>query len=189
MQGERGGKARRFPAGLEIQRLRGQKKMLPSQGFGTRAKIASWCHPNSGPEPVRKSITALQCLSRRGIPFGLLLRGGCRGRFRPRSATVLPPVRTARFQQCAPLCGSAARVLLWHLCGLLCGIVCVFEEKVKQSDDWSGDTYCASPDRPAPDRGSAFRRCRCCWQRGCCSGRRDGRYRRSHRPYARCWGR
>ena len=35
-------------------------------------------------------------------PFGLLLRGGRRGRFRPRSAAVLPPGRTGRFQRVRP---------------------------------------------------------------------------------------
>ncbi len=49
--------------------------------------------------------------------FGLLLRGGSRGRFRPRSAAVLPPGRTGRFQRCAPLWGSAAGLLLRRLRG------------------------------------------------------------------------
>ena len=43
-------------------------------------------------------------------PAGLLLppvvRGGCRGRLRPRSAAVLRPGRPGRSQRCAPLCGA-----------------------------------------------------------------------------------
>ena len=35
------------------------KKQCSPKAFGTRAKIASWCHPNSG----------------RKAPFGLLLHG------------------------------------------------------------------------------------------------------------------
>ncbi len=50
--------------------------------------------------------------------FGLLVRGGSRGRFRPRSAAVLPPGRTGRFQRCAPLWGSAAGLLLRLLRGV-----------------------------------------------------------------------
>lgn len=79
-----------------------EKTTLPSHSFGTRAKNASWCHPNSG----------------RNAPFGLLVRGGRRGRFRPRSAAVLRPGRTGRFQRCAPLWGSACGVLLRHLRGV-----------------------------------------------------------------------
>ena len=52
-----------------------------------------------------------------GIPFGLLLRGGCRGRFRPRSAAVLRSGRSERFQRCVPLCGSVTELLLRHLRG------------------------------------------------------------------------
>jgi hypothetical protein len=35
-----------------------------------------------------------------------VLRGGCRGRLRPRSAAVLRPGRPGRSQRCAPLCGA-----------------------------------------------------------------------------------
>lgn len=52
--------------------------------------------------------------------FGLLVRGGSRGRFHPRSAAVLPPGRTGRFQRCAPLWGSADGLLLRRLCGNPC---------------------------------------------------------------------
>ena len=77
--------------------------MLPSQGFGTRAMIASWCHPNS----------------RRKDPlWPPLVRGGCRGRFRPRSAAVLRPGRPGRSQRCVPLCGPMIGVLLRHRRGM-----------------------------------------------------------------------
>ena len=80
-----------------------KKTMLPSQGFGTRAMIASWCHPNS----------------RRKDPlWPPLVRGGCRGRFRPRSAAVLRPGRPGRSQRCVPLCGPMIGVLLRHPRGM-----------------------------------------------------------------------
>ena len=34
----------------------GTKKLLPSQGFWDESRIASWCHPNSGHEPVDKGF-------------------------------------------------------------------------------------------------------------------------------------
>ena len=46
----------------------------------------------------------------RGIaPFGLLVREGNRGRFRPRSAAVLPPVQAGSFQREIPLCEPVLR--------------------------------------------------------------------------------
>ena len=119
---------------------------------------------------------------------GLLLRGESRGRFRPRSAAVLRLSRTGHFQLCVPLCGSNIRVLLRHPSGFHSIIVCVFAQKVKQWGDLWGDTCFSSPDRRGPDPEPAFLRCRCCWRRGCCSGRTGGRCRKSRRPYARCWG-
>ena len=140
--------------------------------LGRERTYASWCHPNS----------------RQTVSFGLLLRGGSRGRFRPRSAAVLRLSRTGHFQLCGPLCGSMIRVLLRHPGGFHSVIVCVFAQKVKQWGDLWGDTCFSSPDRRGPDPEPAFLRCRCCWRRGYCSGRTDGRCKRSRRPYARCWG-
>ena len=58
-----------------------------------RERKASWCHPNSG----------------QTAPFGLLLREGNRGRFRPRSAAVLPPVPAGFSQREIPLCQPVLR--------------------------------------------------------------------------------
>ena len=58
-----------------------------------RERKASWCHPNSG----------------QTTPFGLLLREGNRGRFRPRSAAVLPPVPAGFSQREIPLCQPVLR--------------------------------------------------------------------------------
>ena len=56
-------------------------------------------------------------------PAGLLLppvvRGGCRGRLRPRSAAVLPPVRPGRSQRRVPLCGAGD---LEYCCGICADI-------------------------------------------------------------------
>ena len=44
---------------------------------------------------------------------------------------------------------------------------------------WNGSVDsppAASPGRPGRGPGSASRRWRCCWRRGCCAGRRGGRY-------------
>ena len=73
--------------------LREQEKNAPIPIPLGRERKASWCHPNSG----------------QTAPFGLLLREGNRGRFRPRSAAVLPPGQTGCFQHCTPLCETAFR--------------------------------------------------------------------------------
>mgnify|MGYP005865657723 CR=1 FL=1 len=69
------------------------KRILPSRALGREYRNTSWCHPNSG----------------QTAPFGLLVREGDRGRFRPRSAAVLPPGQTGCFQHCTPLCETAFR--------------------------------------------------------------------------------
>ena len=157
--------------------------MLPSLWFGTRAQNASWCHPNSGLESIDKSV-----YQEIPIPFGLLLRGGCRGRFRPRSVAVLPPGQTGHFQRCAPLCGLNIRVLLRHLHGFQSLVVwCDSKKSVRQ---WAGlrDLQCsASPDRPWQGPEPAIRQLQYCWQRERCFDRTGGRCRRSRRPYVRCW--
>ena len=124
--------------------------------LGRERTYASWCHPNS----------------RQTVSFGLLLRGGSRGRFRPRSAAVLRLIRTGGFQPCLPLCGSVVRVLLRHLRGDFSTILCDLRTNVK------GKTAirCGNPGRPGQGPAPAFQRWRCCWQRGCCCGRTDGKY-------------
>ena len=124
--------------------------------LGRERTYASWCHPNS----------------RQTVSFGLLLRGGSRGRFRPRSAAVLRLIRTGDFQPCLPLCGSVVRVLLRHLRGDFSTILCDLRTNVK------GKTAirCGNPGRPGQGPAPAFQRWRCCWQRGCCCGRTDGKY-------------
>ena len=124
--------------------------------LGRERTYASWCHPNS----------------RQTVSFGLLLRGGSRGRFRPRSAAVLRLVRTGNFQPCLPLCGSVVRVLLRHLRGGFSTILCDFRTNVK------GKTVIryGNPGRPGQGPAPAFRRWRCCWRRGCCCGRTGGKY-------------
>ena len=96
---------------------------------------ASWCHPNSRRRALRRAS------------FGLLVRGGCRGRLRPRSAAVLPPGRTGRSQRCAPLWGSGSGILLRLLRGYFV-IVCVFSQIVKR-----GEVVCM-PCRERPLRRS-----------------------------------
>ena len=124
--------------------------------LGRERTYASWCHPNS----------------RQTVSFGLLLRGGSRGRFRPRSAAVLRLVRTGNFQPGFPLCGSVVRVLLRHLRGGFSTILCDFRTNVK------GKTVIryGNPGRPGQGPAPAFRRWRCCWRRGCCCGRTGGKY-------------
>ena len=117
---------------------------------------------------------------------GLLLRGESRGRFRPRSAAVLRLSRTGHFQLCVPLCGSNIRVLLRHPSGFYSIIVCVFAQKVKRWDGWRDSRNSANPDRPGQGPAPAFRQWRCCWRRGCCSGRTDGRCKSPRRPTFRC---
>ena len=107
---------------FSIRRQRGEglpKKsaVLPNR-FGTIALIASWCHPNSRLAP----------------PFCLLVRGGGRGRFRPRSAAVLPPGRTGPFQPRGSLSGGpVCGVLLRRHRGEIHVIICVFSLIVKLS--------------------------------------------------------
>ena len=83
--------------------LWGQKSCSHPKAFGTRAELLR------GATQIRDVM----------VPFGLLVRGGCRGRFRPRSAAVLRPGRTGHFQRCVPLCGSISRVLLRHRRGFI----------------------------------------------------------------------
>lgn len=73
--------------------LREQEKNAPIPIPLGRERKASWCHPNSG----------------QTAPFGLLLREGNRGRFRPRSAAVLPPVPAGFSQREIPLCQPVLR--------------------------------------------------------------------------------
>ena len=49
---------------------------------------------------------ATQIQGPKGLLLPPLVRGGCRGRLRPRSAAVLRPGRPGRSQRCAPLCGA-----------------------------------------------------------------------------------
>ena len=69
-----------------------QKNMLPSRCIGTRAVFRFVVPP--------KFKTGQSCLL-----WPPESRGGCRGRFRPRSAAVLRLVRSGRFQRRVPLCG------------------------------------------------------------------------------------
>ena len=85
------------PYGEETKKICSRPMVL-----GRERLFASWCHPNS----------------RQTVSFGLLLRGGSRGRFRPRSAAVLRSGRSERFQRCVPLCGSGFGVLLRHHSGI-----------------------------------------------------------------------
>ena len=148
-----------------------RKNMLPSHGIGTRASIRFVVPPKF----------------KTGVPvsFGLLLRGGSRGRFRPRSAAVLRLIRTGGFQPCPPLCGSVVRVLLRHLRGDFSTILCDFRTNVKGKAAIKD----GNPNHPGPGPAPAFRRWRCCWQRGCCCGRTDGRYSSPHWRGLRSWGR
>ena len=63
----------------------------------------------------------------------------------------------------------------------------LFLKGVRRWGGWRGSQYSASPNRPWPDPAPAFPPWRCCWQRGCCSGRTGGRYRRCRRPCFHCW--
>ena len=49
---------------------------------------------------------ATQIQGSAGLLLPPVVRGGCRGRLRPRSAAVLRPGRPGRSQRCAPLCGA-----------------------------------------------------------------------------------
>ena len=107
-----------------------------------------------------------------------MARGGCRGRFRPRSAAVLPLGQAGRFQPRASLsvgwgseycCGIAA--------GIFAMIICDFATLVKGFRRWGRKKdlcCCGNPGRPVQDPAPASRRWRCCWHRGCCCGHTGG---------------
>ena len=139
------------PSGEEHKKICSRPMVL-----GRERTYASWCHPNS----------------RQIVSLGLLLRGGSRGRFRPRSAAVLRLIRTGNFQPGFPLCGSVVRVLLRHLRGGFSTILCDFQTDVKGK---TAIRY-GNPGRPGPGPAPAFRRWRCCWRRECCCGRTGGKY-------------
>ena len=77
------------------------KRMLPSQ--------------NHWDESENSLRGATQIQGPKGLLWPPLVRGGCRGRFRPRSAAVLHPDRTRRFQLIAPLSGDRC---LHYCCGI-----------------------------------------------------------------------
>ena len=94
------------PAELPLRwgEVRRRKKTLPSCGFWDESE-----HSLRG---------ATQIQGRAPASFGLLMvRGGCRGRFRPRSAAVLRPMAPGPFQRWDPLCEKSMGVLLRHLRG------------------------------------------------------------------------
>ena len=94
--------------------LREQEKNAPIPIPLGRERKASWCHPNSG----------------QTAPFGLLLREGNRGRFRPRSAAVFLRCRRDSLSVKSLSVSLSSGLLLRRHRGLI--IIAVFRRFVKR---------------------------------------------------------
>ena len=152
--------------------------MLPSHCIGTRAKRFV--------VPPKFKAERLRLL------WPPMARGGCRGRFRPRSAAVLPLAPAGRFQPVASLSvAGVVRVLLRHRSGYFLTILCDFATLVKRfrrSGRKKSEERYDSPGHLLQDPAPASRQWRYCWRRGCCCGRTGGRYSSPRRPGLHCWG-